>query len=90
MIFKELLESGLIKDDDSVCVNDSIYSLGSNRRAGNWYQDHILNYSEREIDEIHYNGLTRVWEITLRPLRLEGGDEDLEHELESEDIHAYR
>ena len=63
MILKELIESGLIKDEEIVCLHRPMYGTLQEIRSGNWFQDHILDLMDEKIDTLHY--CCGNWDIHL-------------------------
>ena len=64
MILKDLIESGLIKDDEIVCIHKPMYGTLSEIASGNWYQDQVLNLMDEKIDKLSY--CCRSWDIDLQ------------------------
>ena len=54
MRLKDLIESGLVKDDHQIIVSQRITGFGKTISQGNWYQDNILDLLDREIYSAHY------------------------------------
>ena len=63
MTLGELIESGLIKDDDTVRIHPAIVSWPNSVRRGKWYEDHILKAVDRPVEYLKYTG--REWSIFL-------------------------
>ena len=63
MTLRELIESDLMRDDHEIILKQSFHGCTAVRR-GNWYQDHILNEQNQEIDFLTFNGTT--WNIELK------------------------
>lgn len=65
MILADILETGLIEDDIRVRIlilhPDGPLVVAS----GNWYQDQILDYGEREVRRFTIDNNTRVAHITV-------------------------
>ena len=64
MTMKELIENGLIKDDDKIRIMRML-PLGFHiSRRGSWYQDFILPYVNEEIREYSWSR-EKGWNIWL-------------------------
>lgn len=46
MTLRKILELGLIKDNTELWIRDDLHVLAH----GNWYQDNILEYMNREVE----------------------------------------
>lgn len=49
MTLQELFECGLIKDDDHIQINRPVAGQVQEIRAGNWFQDNILEWMDIPI-----------------------------------------
>ena len=54
MKLKELFETTLVKDTDTIAVHVHVIGGIDYFRRGNWYQDQILDLMDRDIDTIRY------------------------------------
>ena len=64
MTLGELVECGLVKDDDTIAVHLHLIG-GLNRvRRGQWYQDQILDVMDQEIDTLRFCG--GDWDVDLQ------------------------
>ena len=64
MTLGELIECGLVKDDDTVLVYPALKSRPTRGvRRGNWYQDQILHMSDQPIEILKY--ICGEWSIYL-------------------------
>lgn len=64
MILKELIESGLVKDEDNLMIHVPIFGNVRQIRCGKWFNDQILDLMDRAIDRVVYQG--GEWEIDLQ------------------------
>ena len=64
MTLKELIESGLIKDDEIICIHRPMYGTLQEVRKGNWFQDQILDLMDEQIDQATY--CCGTWDIHLQ------------------------
>lgn len=48
MTVKQVIESGLVKDDTRIRILCDVGTLAS----GSWYEDHILNMADKEVKKI--------------------------------------
>lgn len=77
MKLSELIESGLVKDDDLIkVIIPPVYTDKPRVRSGNWFHDHILDLNDREIWSIKYYSSTQTWVVSLRA---EGGEVNAEN-----------
>lgn len=64
MTLGELIECGLIKDDDTIAVHLHLIGGLKQVRRGNWYQDQILDVMDQPIDTLKY--CCGDWDVTLQ------------------------
>ena len=64
MTLKELLESGLIRDEEIICIHRPLYGSAMEIRQGHWYQDNILNIMDATVDTMKY--CCGSWDIDLQ------------------------
>ena len=64
MTLKELIECGLIRDDDSIAVHIRLIGGLEQMRRGQWYQDQILDVMDQEIDTLKY--FCHDWDVLLQ------------------------
>lgn len=64
MKLKELIESGLVKDDHEIAVTVLVCGHAAELRKGNWFNDQIMDVMDREIDTFEYQ-LGGHWYIEL-------------------------
>lgn len=64
MTLKELIESCLVKDDQTMMVHVPIFGNVRKIRCGNWFNDQILDLADREIDSMKFDGSD--WDVVLQ------------------------
>ena len=64
MTLRELIDGGLLKDDDIIVINRSVKGTVKSVIKGNWYQDHVLECMDAEIFSLSYSE-GRGWYINL-------------------------
>ena len=64
MTLGELIECGLIQDDDTIAVHLHLIGGLKQVRRGNWYQDQILDVMDQPIDTLKY--CCGDWDVTLQ------------------------
>lgn len=65
MTLKEVLESGLVKDDDVIEIHIPMIGSMENIKRGHWFNDQILDVMDRKIDTLQYTSWGD-WDITLQ------------------------
>lgn len=55
MTIHELLESGLIKDNDMITISIPIFGSAVDMRKGYWFNDQILDCHNAEIERFSWN-----------------------------------
>lgn len=70
LTLKDIVESGLIKDDTRITTEKYLAGGIRETRRGNWFHDPILEYLEEEIAELTWS------EISGLVLSLKRGGED--------------
>lgn len=65
MKLKEILESGLIRDDHRICVDMKLFGNRKTVAAGKWFQDQILDLMDRKVVQIEYDSFLKLWTFTL-------------------------
>lgn len=63
MKLKELFESGMVKDDDTIAIHLPMIGHMEAIRRGRWFNDQILDLMDRDIDTIMY--CLGDWDIHL-------------------------
>lgn len=76
MTLKDLLQTGLVSDADTVTLILEINGVGTVKRKGSWYQDCILEHMDKEIKEITYKGSEKKWIVCLKGEKDEKHDSD--------------
>ena len=77
MTLKELIESGLVKDDHIIkIVSPAIYATRKSVVSGNWYQDYILDLSDHPIWSAKFYSNTGTWVVTLEERNIDYADEN--------------
>ena len=67
MILKDLLESGLVKDEHQIkIVFPSVITDRNYVQISNWYQDHILNFMDWQIWAVKFYENTQTWVVNLK------------------------
>lgn len=76
MTLKDLLQTGLVSDVDTVTLILEIKGVGTVKRKGNWFMDHILMHMDKEIKEVTYKGGEKKWIVYLKGEKDEKHDSD--------------
>jgi hypothetical protein len=70
VLLRELIECGLVNDDDRITVSLPFSGPVRIVKSGNWYQDHILDYQSRKIAEFSWSP-KKGWKVLLEPEEVE-------------------
>ena len=67
IILKDLLESGLVKDEHQIkIVFPSVITDRNYVQISNWCQDHILNFMDWQIWAVKFYENTQTWVVNLK------------------------
>ena len=64
MTLAEFMMEGLIKDEDKLKIVKTICEDVTAVRRGNWFQDHMLDFSEDEVIAFQWDK-KNGWKITV-------------------------
>ena len=65
MTLHELVENGLIKDEDKISLTmTTAGAKAAELRKGKWFEDRIIEWAEEEIEELEYDRAFG-WNINL-------------------------
>ena len=65
MTLYDLIESGIVKDEQRITVSKPLQGTGADMRKGNWFNDRILEFLGCEIGLLTWDE-KNGWSIALR------------------------
>lgn len=72
MTLDELLNSGMVKDSDTITLHLPIIGTLGAIRKGHWFNDQILKETNCKISNIRYSAIDEFWDIVLEADEPEG------------------
>lgn len=66
MTLNDIINSGLVKDDQPIILQQRFFENINTIRKGNWYQDDILDALDQEVYRLTYNAVSGTWYVILR------------------------
>jgi hypothetical protein len=81
MLLNDILECGLIEDDDRITVSVPFSGPVRVIKSGHWFDDHILDYTNHKITEFSWSPASG-WRVMLEPVPVEADQMHNEEEEE--------
>lgn len=66
MTLNDIINSGLVKDDQPIILQQRFFENLTTIRKGHWYQDDILNALDQEVYRLTYNTVSGTWHVILK------------------------
>ena len=66
MKLRDLIINDMVQDDHMIRIEADFSGTKKKIAAGNWFQDHILDFMDREVETMTFYANCDLWVVTLK------------------------